>query len=138
MEAPLQAMRVDWEHGMAVGHALIDDQHQALFALCNQLADRCIGPGDEAAFDETLARLKALAHEHLAAELSLLAAAGDPAVDDHRADGEEFDYLVDQIATPEHFDRLELQRFVALWWIGHVADIAPKLRERLAKGGARD
>lgn len=138
MEAPLQAMRIDWEPGLAAGHALIDGQHQALFALCNQLADMCSGPGDESAFDETLARLKALAHEHLETELALLAAAGEPAVDDHRADGEEFAYLVEQIATPEHFDRLELQRFVALWWIGHVAGMAPQLRERLAVDGAPD
>jgi hemerythrin len=129
-------MRIDWDPGLATGHALIDGQHQALFALCNQLADRCTGPGDETAFDETLARLKALAHEHLEAELALLGAASDPAVDDHRADGEEFDYLVEQIATPEHFDRLELQRFLALWWMGHVADMAPQLRDRLAGGGA--
>jgi len=136
MEAPLQTLRVDWEPAFAIGHDLIDAQHQALFALCNRLADLCARSDDAGAFDETLAQLKALANEHFEAELAALAAAGDPALDDHGAELEEFDYLVDQIATTEHFDRLELQRFLALWWTGHVAAMAPRLRERLDEGGA--
>jgi hemerythrin-like metal-binding protein len=138
MEAPLQAMRVDWEPAFAGGHALIEGQHQALFELCNRLADLCASTDDAGAFDETLARLKALAHEHFEAELAVLAAAGDPALEDHQADVEEFDYLVEQIATTEHFDRLELQRFLALWWTGHVAAMAPRLREGPAAGSTSD
>lgn len=97
--------RVEWEEGLATGVALVDRQHQALLALCNELADAC-GRDDEA-FDATFGRLRALAHDHFDAE-------GEP------EDREEFDFLVDEIATPEHFDRLELQRFLALWWLGHV------------------
>ena len=49
---------------------------------------------------------------------------------------EEFDYLVDEIVTTENFDRLELQRFLALWCLGHIAGSAGDLRALLAGGTA--
>ena len=40
-----------------------------------------------------------------------------------------------EIATQEHFDRLELQRFLALWCVGHVTGSAAQLRGLMASGG---
>lgn len=98
--------RVDWDSAFATGDALVDAQHQALLAQCNRLADCCGPVPDDAAFDAAFDELKRMAREHFAA--------------DPEADDEEFDWLVDEIATTAHFDRLELQRFVAGWWLGHV------------------
>ena len=44
---------------------------------------------------------------------------------------EQMDLAAD-IATTENFDRLELQRFVTLWWVGHIAGSAAGLRACLA------
>lgn len=118
--------RLPWESRFGVGHELIDAQHRAMLDQCNLLADLCAG-GDEAdrQFDQAFERLRALAREHFAAEAALLAERGHADLDDHAAECEEFDYLVDEIVTTDNFSRLELQRFLALWCLGHISGAAP-------------
>lgn len=135
MDTPLQPMRVAWAPAYETGHAELDAQHRALLALCNTLADLCTPDGDNG-FDEALSNLREQAAAHFAAELAWRQAAGDPDLDDHRADCNEFGFLVDEIATPAHFDRVELQRFLALWWFGHVAETTPPQRALQAADGA--
>ncbi len=129
--------RVTWEAGLAAGHEIIDAQHQGLFDQCNRLADLCTGGVEEVSlqqFDRAFDRLKVLAREHCETEASLLAgschAHADP--EDALAECEEFEYLADEIATTANFDKLELQRFLALWCVGHVTASARQLREALA------
>ena len=135
-------LRVPWDPADDIGDAAIDAQHQALLAQCNRLADLCEaddGANAKQAFDEAYAQLKALAHQHFETETARLAEAGDAGhagLEDHQAECEEFDYLADEIATTANFDRLELQRFVALWWVGHVKGTAGRHREVLGGGGA--
>ena len=116
-------IRVEWSPAYRTGDESIDTQHQGLLAQCNVLADLCEAPADEAGaarFDAAYQQLKALARTHFDAELAQMAREGDPELDDHRAECEEFEYLAGDIATAENFDRLELQRFIALWCLGHV------------------
>jgi hemerythrin-like metal-binding protein len=129
-----------WEADYLIGHAAIDSQHQGLLAQCNALAE-CVRPDDGAAgpaceaaerrFDQALDRLKALAHEHFDTEAALLAGCDQPGLEDLRIESDEFATLIDEIATTENFSRLELQRFLTLWWVGHVAGSAPRLRKVL-------
>jgi hemerythrin-like metal-binding protein len=136
--------RVQWEPGFSVGHGLIDTQHQALLAQCNVLADCCLGGGgggdgggdggqaSAQAFDQAFNHLKALAHQHFETEASLLASGKPEALEDHQVECEEFDYLAGEVATAENFDRLELQRFIALWCVGHIAGSAKEQLTLLA------
>ena len=129
--------RVQWEPGYSVGHALIDAQHQALLKQCNLLADFCQGAPDaqaEQQFDAAFEGLKALAREHFAAEASVLAACHYAELEDHITECGEFEYLAEDIVTTDHFSRLELQRFLALWWLGHIA--AAKEQRACLTGGA--
>lgn len=134
MDASIQPIRVAWEPDFEVGHAVLDAQHQALLARCDLLADHCQGAQDAQRFDEVFADLRALAREHFETEAGVLAAAGDPDHGDCRLDGEEFDDLADEIVTTDHFDRVELQRFLALWWIGHLRGTVGYQRARLGAG----
>lgn len=127
MEPDLTPLLVDWQPGWACGDALLDSQHQALLAQCNRLGTLCQG-GNADAFDRGFDELVTLAQQHFEAETAWLAAAGDPEAEAHGADGEEFAFLAADIATTAHFDRLELQRFLAGWWLGHVASSAPRLQ----------
>ncbi|MBL8345544.1 MAG: hemerythrin domain-containing protein [Rubrivivax sp.] len=129
--------RVTWDADFAAGHELIDAQHQGLFDQCNRLADLCTGGAGEVSlrqFDQAFDRLKVLAREHCESEAALLAASGQALAEpeDALAECEEFEYLADEIATTANFDRLELQRFLALWCVGHVKASARQLREALA------
>lgn len=131
--------RTTWEPAFEVGHALIDAQHRALLDQCNRLAEHCGAGGDagqDGRFDQAFDQLKAQARAHFEAEASLLAERGYPDLEDHQIACDEFDYLVDEIVTTDNFSRLELQRFLALWWTGHVAGTAVAMRTFLAGGRA--
>lgn len=125
--------RVTWDADFQVGHELIDEQHRRLLDQCNLLADHCAGATkNEAAFDQAFEQLRTMAREHFEAEVALRAERNDPELEDHRDECDEFEYLADEIVTTENFDRLELQRFLALWWVGHVTSSARELRALLA------
>lgn len=127
--------RVPWDPDLQVGHAAIDAQHRGLLDQCNLLADLCTAaPGELApqAFDAAFAQLKALVQAHLDTESVLLASADPTAADDLQDERDEFDYLAGEVATTDHFDRFELQRFVSVWCLGHVAGSARQLRALLA------
>ena len=118
-------IQVPWEADFAVGHALIDAQHQRLLALSNALAQYCGDGADaERSFGQAFDEIKALARAHFETESALLSAAAYPELEDHAFECDEFKYLADEIATAENFDPLELQRFLALWWLGHVKGAA--------------
>ncbi len=126
-----------WEPFFESGHDAIDAQHRDLLAQCEGLAELCAGgEGDGARFDVAFERLKASVREHLVAEVALLVALGDPDVDAQRDEQAEFDDLAAEVLTTANFDRLELQRFVDVWCLGHVVASAAHLRERLARGNA--
>ncbi len=119
--------QVPWEADFALGHELIDAQHQRLLALCNGLAAHCGGDAQsQHNFDQGFEEIKALASEHFETEAALLAAAAYPDLEDLAFECDEFKYLADEIATAQNFDRLELQRFLALWWFGHIRGAAPQ------------
>jgi hemerythrin-like metal-binding protein len=128
----LPTMRAAWEPDFSTGHGLVDAQHQGLLTQCNLLADLCDqshacactgANADEAAsaFDLAYEQLKVLARAHFEAEAALLADAGYPDLEEHRFECDEFDYLAAEIVTAENFDRVELQRFLTLWCVGHVS-----------------
>lgn len=129
------ANRVQWEPRHSVGNETLDAQHQAILARCSSLAD-CLDEKSDQRFDEAFAALMALARGHFAAEEALLAQCGYPGLDDYQSEREEFEYLSDEIITTENFDRDELQRFLALWWTGHILGAARDHRPFLGKQAA--
>jgi hemerythrin-like metal-binding protein len=136
-ETALLPLRTTWDAAYDTGLSHLDAQHRALLQQCNRLADLCGGDeAIEAEFDRAVDRLKAMAREHFAAETSLLV--DNAALDEHRDECEEFEYLAGEVATPGHFDRLELQRFLALWCVGHIAGWALRLREPSLGATPRD
>lgn len=126
----MMPVHAPWEPAFETGHEVVDAQHRDLLGRCERLANTC---GDGARFDEAFEQLKAAVREHLLAEAALLASLGDPdagALDDEH---DEFDDLAAEILTTANFDRLELQRFVAVWCLGHVAASAAHLRAWLGR-----
>lgn len=109
---------VAWDPSLSTGHDTLDAQHEALIALCNRLAGLCAA--EAADFDQALTQLKVLARQHFDAEAPLMGTDAEEYLDECA----EFEFVMSEIATTENFDRLELQRFVALWWLGHVRSTA--------------
>ncbi len=123
---------IPWEPAFSLGHPLIDAQHQALLARCQALAPHAAeagaGPADTLPFDQALAEIRALAHEHFQAEATLLCGDDPAAQEDHRIECEEFEYLLDDIVTTQNFDPQELQRFLTVWWVGHITAVVSRWR----------
>ena len=122
--------RVQWSSDYCVGNEVLDRQHQAILAQCNRLAD-CIADPDlqcDQNFDGAFAALMVLVREHFSAEKALLSLFGYPDLDEQQGEYDEFDYLANEIITTENFERVELQRFLVLWWVGHLTDSAKKYR----------
>lgn len=123
-----------WEPAFGTGHDAVDAQHRDLLAQCERLAEAC---GDDAAdgarFDEAFGQLKAAVRAHLRAEAALLASLGDPDADALNDEHDEFDRLATEILTTANFDRPELQRFVAVWCLGHVTASAAHMRAWLER-----
>ncbi len=129
------ANRVLWDPRFAVGNQTIDAEHESILAQINAMAD-CLAVGGEEGdrrFLSLFGELKNLARRHFAAEEALLAAAGYPDLEEHKAEQEEYAYLEAEIVTTENFDKTELQTFLSLWWSGHVVTCARARRAWLER-----
>lgn len=126
--------RVQWNPGYGVGNEVLDSQHRNILAQCNALADHAVdtSPESDLKFQEAFTELAVLARAHFASEEDLLARGACPTLDEHLNERDEFDYLAADIATTENFDKLELQRFLALWWVGHIMDSGKRYRACVA------
>lgn len=127
--------RVQWDPNFAVGHEVMDAQHRQILTQCNALADLCADGGNSSAdpeFKTLFEQLMTSAREHFAAEEAQLVAGAYSDLEAYRCEIEEYEYLAAEIATTENFDRIELQRFLSLWWIGHILGDAKRARGGVA------
>ena len=113
--------RVPWDSDYSTGNEVLDRQHRNILAQCNSLADFVAADQhDDPQFHKLFNDLMTLAREHFATEATLLARCGAAVLDDHENECSEFEYLAADIVTTDNFEKVELQRFLALWWVGHI------------------
>lgn len=127
----LEPMHVAWEPEFEIGHALIDAQHQGLLAQCDALAALCLAADEAQAgarFDQAVEHFKDLVHQHFDSEAAVLREQGCSDLSDQDDEAADFEALVSDVATTRHFDRVELQRFLAVWSLGHVAGSVAVMR----------
>ncbi len=133
----MQPLRAHWHTGLSLGNASLDEQHRQILTQCEVLAELCAVDGGNStadqAFTSAFEQLMVLARAHFVSEEALLVAAAFPDLEGYRHEIEEFAYLANEIATTENFDKIELQRFLAMWWIGHIFD-ATKQQSRYFNG----
>lgn len=126
---------VRWDPLYGVGNEVLDNQHKAILAQCNALGDCIANTAQDveqqfrAVFNELLTSVR----DHFSAEEALLSIAAYPALDEHREALDEFEELVANVITTDHFDMPEIQRFLGLWWIGHLIDSSKKYRAFVEK-----
>lgn len=127
--------RVQWVPDYSMGNETLDRQHGNILTQCNALAD-CIadaGPESDRKFHRIFNELMALGGEHFSTEETLLTQCAYPMLEEHQNEHGEFDYLVNEIITTANFERIELQRFLTLWWVGHIVGSGKKYRAFLEK-----
>jgi hemerythrin-like metal-binding protein len=126
---------VQWDPLYSVGNEALDSQHKAILAQCNALSDYTADPSQaaEQRFRAVFTELLTNVREHFSTEEALLSIAVYPALDEHREALDEFEELVANIITTDNFDMSEIQRFLVLWWIGHMIDSFKKRRAFVEK-----
>ncbi len=125
----IEPNRVPWTPDFLVGDAIIDDHHRQALERCNRLADYCAaGAENDQAFEQEFVALMRFAREHFAAEAAALESAGHVDLEEFRQECADFEYVSDDIATMENFDKTELQRYLSLWWMGHIIESARRLQ----------
>ena len=115
---------VHWDPLYSVGNEVLDNQHKAILAQCNMLGDCTANSGHDAEqrFRANFNELLTSAREHFSTEEALLRSTGCPELDEHKEVQEEFEYLATDIITTDNFEMTEIQRFLTLWWVGHLID----------------
>ena len=126
---------VQWDPLYSVGNEVLDNQHKAILTQCNALGDCTANPGQDAEqeFRAIFNDLLSSVREHFSTEEALLSSAAYPALDEHRAALDEFEDLIADVITTDHFEMPEIQRFLAFWWVGHQIDSAQKYRAFVEK-----
>lgn len=126
--------RVQWHPHYSTGNEILDHQHKAILAQCNDLADFISDSGeeDDLKFEQRFNELMALARRHFSEEAAFLAGSAYPLCEEHKDERDEFEYLAADIVTTGNFEKSELQRFLALWWVGHITESGKKYRPFLA------
>jgi hemerythrin-like metal-binding protein len=122
--------QVPWDATYVAGNDVLDSQHKAILVQCNALADCTINPGTDAEqqFRVIFGNILTSVRAHFSAEEALLADAADPDLDGHRDALAEFEELAADVITTDRFEMSEIQRFLTLWWVGHLVDSAKKYR----------
>lgn len=126
-----------WDKSFSVGCEVLDEQHQQLLDLCNQLGnDIKINAGSiQNEFHEILHRLAEYSRKHFETEEEILRLHGYPdiqlQVKEHFSYCEQITNSALTIATYKTVDKLELQRFLAKWWTDHILIGDMKFREFL-------
>jgi hemerythrin-like metal-binding protein len=126
---------VKWDPLYSVGNEVLDTQHKEILAQCNALGDCTANPGPdgEQRFHAIFNELLSSARMHFLTEEALLSIAAYPELDEHRDAVDEFEDLVADVITTDNFEMTEIQRFLALWWVGHLIDSAKRCRAFVAK-----
>lgn len=116
---------IAWDESLAVGVTEIDEQHQAIIRLINDLADRQ-EEADEAATAKALAFLRAYLHDHFDLETELMLDLGYPELEAHRQQHELFANHVIFFEIEKEFGVVSEQMltdilaFLREWFISHI------------------
>lgn len=122
-----------WNPALSVGDACIDDQHQRLFNLLDDLALSPDESDNKAHLDSALAELREYVARHLRDEEALLRSVRYKDYTAHCAAHREFEdelaHLVERAAVLAPSVALnEIEQFVSCWLVDHIATVDMRYR----------
>jgi hemerythrin len=127
-----------WTPAIAVGHPVIDQQHQELFKRADELLAAMQEGRAAAQIEKLLAFLRDYVREHFGAEERLMAARAYPKLAAHKAQHAEFQRRFEEDA--DHFGEkgatalivLDLRDLIRGWLVNHVSSVDKELAGYLA------
>jgi len=117
---------ITWDASYSVGHDGLDDDHQALIKILDDLCTTLSTPGARNDVGATIARMEHYAARHFAREEALLRAAGYPELEPHLAEHKDYLQRLARLRT-EHeqgnlFLTVDLMDFLSSWLINHILE----------------
>lgn len=116
---------MDWKDQYSVENPLIDRQHQALFALVNEVADK-VKTGNMPEIRGVIDRLAAYTVEHFRDEEAIMRKAGYPALEDHEMIHAELLEKVQEL-------RAKLEKRQAVSMVGIIRFLSDWLKDHILK-----
>ena len=111
-----------WSEDLSIGHAAIDDDHKRILQVIARLQDAFLQQPDERVVAEGIAVIADYSNNHFVREDRMLAAAGYPHLEQHRARHESFrGYVAHALAAEHDIDPGGLLSYLVDWWVGHIA-----------------
>ena len=116
---------LEWHNRFSVGHDGVDQDHQGLFKLFNELSEAMRGGRTKAVIASVLDRLLDYAASHFRREEEVMAAAGYPGLAAHRKEHEAFVAQAAQArqafnSSAANTLAIETLSFVKDWLINHI------------------
>lgn len=130
---------INWSPALAVGVKTIDDQHQKLIELVNQLNDAMLAGKGKEVLTPVLNELVRYTVYHFGTEEKLMAKAKYEMTDSHK--GEHKQFISDVGAFKAKFDSgnamisSEIMNFLRNWLSKHIMQTDKKLGQALQKAG---
>lgn len=132
---------VSWDDDLSVGIQAIDDDHQKLLTLINNLQTAVLYPTGESFERQALSDLVDYTKYHFAREEKLMSENGYPEYEDHKKQHEEMIAKVSRFLDSYEKDREstidELNGFLKSWLIDHIAGTDQKYSQFLREKGVR-
>jgi len=114
---------MDWKDQYSVENPLIDRQHQTLFALVNEVADK-VKTGNMPEIKGVINRLAAYTAEHFRDEEAIMRKAGYPGLEDHEMIHAELLEKVQDLRTKleknQAVSMVGIIRFLSDWLEDHI------------------
>lgn len=130
---------LNWNPDLCTGHARIDEQHRQIFDLFNDLLGRLHQPQETHTIRHVLGVLSVYVVAHFRMEEELMAEAGLPGLEPHRASHDALRHQVEALVDRYNESGLELAdllEFLAWWLEVHVRKQDMPMVESLALAGA--
>ena len=117
-------MGLTWDPALVTGNQQIDDQHERIFQIFEDLRIAYDGPDGHQEAGRVLATLSMYVVAHFTLEEDLMIRSGFSGLEAHRASHEDLRCQVDQLVDRFYGDRLlgpiEILDFMANWLQDHV------------------
>jgi len=128
---------LDWNKSLEIGHKTIDEQHQGLVKLLNDLHSAMSLGVPSADYTPIRMRLYDYTVRHFAEEEALMGRSGYKLRAEHEREHNEFIEKLDELArkSSAHNDDIgaELFNWLADWFLRHISQTDRKLAECLKK-----
>ena len=141
MRAGAPPKLITWSDRYSVGISRIDEQHQRLIDLINDLHAAMLAKDGESSLSKILDGLAAYAVSHFATEETLMKKFAYPDFERHKAEHDRLMAQVTQLLEKSRSDAALLTRevmtFLQRWLIGHIVNVDKKYTAHLNAAGVR-